>query len=81
MTSYQCSVLLCSVHEGIALAALGGVGEVREQIAEFAGIVVGAELRHLRAVGPAIAAIDWAAHDQPWPPMETDEDESEGEEA
>ena len=58
----------CSAHEGIALAALGGVAEVREQIAEFVGIVVGAELRHLRAVGPAIAAIDWAAHDQPWVP-------------
>ena len=57
-----------SAHEGIALAALGGVAEVREQIAEFVGIVVGAELRHLRAVGPAIAAVDWAAHDQPWAP-------------
>ena len=55
-----------SAHEGIALAALGGVAEVREQIAEFVGIVVGTELRHLRAVGPAIAAVDWAAHDQPW---------------
>ena len=55
-----------SAHEGIALAALGGVAEVREQIAEFVGIVVGAELRHLRAVGPAIMAIDWAAHDEPW---------------
>ena len=53
-----------SAHEGIALAALGGVAEVREQIAEFVGIVVGVELRHLRAVGPAIAAVDWAAHDQ-----------------
>ena len=57
-----------SAHEGIALAALGGVAEVREQIAAFVGIVVGAELRHLRAVGPAIAAIDWAAHDEPWAP-------------
>jgi hypothetical protein len=44
------------------------VAEVREQIARFVGIVVGTELRHLRAVGPAIAAIDWAAHDQPWAP-------------
>ena len=67
-----------SAHEGIALAALGGVAEVREQIAEFAGIVVGTELRHLRAVGPAIAAIDWAAHDQPWVLPEDSEPEDEG---
>ena len=49
---------------------------MREQIAEFVGIVVGVELRHLRAVGdPAIAAIDWTAHDQPWdgPPEESGE--------
>ena len=58
----------CSAHEGIALAALGGVDRVLERISEFAGIVVGAELRRLRAVGPAIAAVDWAAHDQPWQP-------------
>ena len=51
----------CSAHEGIALAALGGVDEVREEISAFVGIVVGAELRRLRAVGPAIAAVDWAA--------------------
>ena len=76
-----------SAHEGIALAALGGVAEVREQIAEFVGIVVGVELRHLRAVGPAIAAIDWAAHDEQWdgPPEDSDEegpdDEGEVEEA
>ena len=56
----------CSAHEGIALAALGGVDEVREEIGAFVGIVVGAELRRLRAVGPAIAAVDWAAHDEPW---------------
>ena len=69
----------CSAHEGIALAALGGVAEVRELIAQFVGIVVGTELRHLRAVGPAIAAVDWAAHDQPWTAVE-DEDEEEEEE-
>ena len=56
----------CSAHEGIALAALGGVTEVRRNIGAFLGIVVGAELRRLRAVGPAIAAVDWAAHDEPW---------------
>ena len=56
----------CSAHEGIALAALGGVAEVREEIGAFVGIVVGAELRRLRAVGPAIAAVDWAAHDEEW---------------
>ena len=53
----------CSAHEGIALAALGGVDEVREEIGAFVGVVVGAELRRLRAVGPAITAVDWAAHD------------------
>ena len=56
----------CSAHEGIGLAALGGVAEVREHIGGFVGIVVGAELRRLRAVGPAIAAVDWAAHDEEW---------------
>ena len=58
----------CSAHEGIALAALGGVDEVREEIGAYVGIVVGAELRRLRAVGPAISAVDWSAHDQPWQP-------------
>ena len=58
----------CSAHEGIALAALGGVDEVREEIGAYVGIVVGAELRRLRAVGPAIAAVDWTAHDAPWQP-------------
>ena len=59
------------------LPILGGHGmaQQRKSIMEFVGIVVGAELRHLRAVGPAIAAIDWAAHDQPWdgPPEEEGE--------
>ena len=59
----------CSAHEGIALAALGGVDEVREEIGAYGGSVVGAELRRLRAVGPAIAAVDWAAHDAPWQPL------------
>ena len=64
----------CSVHEphwehgGIALTILEGVEEVRGKVAEFVGIVVGKELRRTRAVGPAIAAVHWAAHDQPWPP-------------
>ena len=48
------------------MAALGGVAEVRELIAQLAGVVVGTELRHLRVVGPAIAAVDWAAHDEEW---------------
>ena len=64
---------------------IGGVAEVRERIGEFVGVVVGSELRHLRAVGPAIAAIDWAAHDQPWdgPPEASHEEGSddEGDEA
>ena len=35
---------------------------VRERVGDFVGIVVGAGLRRLRAVGPAIAAVDWSAH-------------------
>ena len=58
----------CSAHEGIALAALGGLDKVREEIGAFVGIVVGAELRRLRAAGAVIAAVDWAAHDAPWQP-------------
>ena len=69
-----------SAHEDIALAALGGVQEVREDIAAFAGIVVGKELRRTRAMGPAIAAIDWAAHDEQWPDEDEDENEEEDEE-
>ena len=41
---------------------------MREEIGAYVGIVVGAELRRLRVVGPAIAAVDWAAHDAPWQP-------------
>ena len=63
-----------SAHEGIALAALGGVAEVREQIAEFVGVVVGAELRHLRAVGPAWRAVFWEHYDEPWPPSDEESD-------
>ena len=51
-----------------------GVEEVREKIGAFVGIVVGAELRRLRAVGPAIAAVDWAAHDDEWEASPSDED-------
>ena len=53
-----------SAHEGIALAMLGGVDEVRETISQYAGVVVGAELRHLRAVGPALTGVDWTKHDE-----------------
>jgi len=58
----------CSAHEGIKLAMLEGVEGVRAKIGAFVGIVVGVELRRLRAVGPAIAAVDWAAHDEEWQP-------------
>ena len=72
-----------SAHEvphPILLSMLGGVKEVRERVGSFVGVFVGTELRHLRAVGPAIAAVDWAAHDQPWaPPMEEEEEEEEEE--
>ena len=38
--------------------------QTRKRIGAFVGIVVGAKLRRLRAVGPGIAAVDWAAHDE-----------------
>jgi len=60
-------------HDGIALTILEGMEEVRTKVAEFVGVVVGKELRRTRATGPAIAAVDWAAHDQPWPPSDDDE--------
>uniref|UniRef100_A0A7S2D2Y1 Ankyrin repeat domain-containing protein n=1 Tax=Florenciella parvula TaxID=236787 RepID=A0A7S2D2Y1_9STRA len=49
------------------LPLLAGMPGFLEKIAAFVGIVVGAELRRTRAVGPAIAAIDWAPHDRAWP--------------
>ena len=49
------------------LPLLAGEPGLLEEIAAFVGIVVGAELRHTRAMGPAIAAVDWAAHDEAWP--------------
>ena len=53
----------CRACEGSTLAMLKGEVDVRAEIGAFVGIVVGAELRRLRAVRPAIAAVDWAAHD------------------
>ena len=58
----------CSAHQGITLYKLAGLEETRQEIAGFAGIVVGEELRRTRAMGRAIAAIDWAAHDEAWLP-------------
>ena len=52
------------------LPLLAGKPGIREKIAAFAGIVMGVELRRLRAMGPAIAAIDWAAHDEAWAPAQ-----------
>ena len=64
----------CSAHGDIALTILEGEEELRAQVAEFVGIVVGKELRRTRAMGPAIAAIDWAARDES---ESEDEDEDE----
>jgi len=50
---------------GSALELLGGETGITEQIGHFVGIVVGTELQHLRALGPAFAAVDWPAHDEP----------------
>ena len=66
----------CSAHGDIALTILEGEEELRAQVAEFVGILMGKELRHTRAMGPAIAAIDWAAHDEPWPAPVESEDEN-----
>ena len=46
------------------LPQLAGKPGLLEKIGAFVGIVVGVELRHTRAMGPAIAVIDWAAHDE-----------------
>ena len=56
----------CSAHKDIALTILEGEGALRAKVAEFVGVVVGEELQHTRAMGPAIAAVDWAAHDEQW---------------
>jgi len=45
------------------LHMLGGVPGIREMVAVFVGVVVGPELRRTRAMGAAIAAIDWSEHD------------------
>ena len=56
----------CSAHGDIALTILEGEEALRAKVAEFVGVVVGKELQHTRTMGPAIAAIDWAAHDEQW---------------
>jgi len=57
----------CSAHGELALTILEGEEALRAKVAEFVGVVVGKELRLTRAMGPAIAAIDWVAHDEQWP--------------
>ena len=54
----------CSAHGDITLTILEGEEALRAKVAEFVGVVVGDELRRTRAVGPAIAAIDWEEHDE-----------------
>ena len=49
------------------LPQLAGKPGLLEKIGAFVGIVVGAELRHTRAMGPGLLYFDWAAHDQAWP--------------
>jgi hypothetical protein len=46
------------------LPILAGKPGLLEKIAAFAGVMVGEELRRTRAVGPAIAAVDWELHDE-----------------
>ena len=58
--------------------SVGPVSEVRVLVAQFAGIRMGEELRRVRAVGPAIAAIDWTGVDEgPPPPPPNDADAAE----
>ena len=47
----------------VQLTRVEVVPEAKELIAQMLGIHVGQELGRVRQVGPAIAAIDWAAHD------------------
>ena len=61
--TFQSTFLFGCAAGDIPLAMLEGEVDVRAEIGAFVGIVVGAELRWLQAVGPAIAAVDWAAHD------------------
>ena len=58
---------LTSVTANPHLPLLAGKPGLLEKIAVFVGIMVGAELRHAQAMGPSIAAVDWAAHDEAWP--------------
>ena len=62
--TFQIFLFGCSVHEGITLSMLEGLGEVREKIGAYVGVVVGVELRRLRGVVGLIAAVDWDAHDE-----------------
>ena len=52
------------------LPMLGGCPEVLQKVAEFVGVVVGVELRHLRAAEQAIAEVYWPAED--WDPEDGD---------
>jgi len=45
------------------LPLIGGIRDVKELVASFVGVVMGEELRHARAICPAIDAIDWSAED------------------
>ena len=45
---------------------LEGLPNILELVAGYAGVVTGSELRRTRAMGPAIAMGDWAAHDAEW---------------
>ena len=61
------------------LPMLEGLPGAHQLIADFAGVVVGQELRRTRAMGPAIAAIDWDAHDAPSSDSSSGDSESESE--
>ena len=46
------------------LPLIAGIPDVLERVAGFVGVLLGVELRRTRALGPAIAAIDWVLNDE-----------------
>ena len=53
---------------GAPLSKLGGVEDARQLVSEYAGIVVGVNLRRLREVVETIEATPWEEHDTGWLP-------------
>ena len=67
----------CERVDGNSLGVLAGKDGPLAHIAGFAGIVMGLELGRVRALGPAIAAVDWAAVDEEWEDFGDDSEEED----